>query len=148
MKLPALLLMLMAIGCAPGAQPSQWLADSEKERLPSGGEEVPESSWYEVRTTRVAVAIQELRRVSFIELTMKQAADLAGAHYAIEPGKHAYLFRGLYANLGEHRLTLKNGILIVLHESLGHSSVPQFSPLVVNLPAPPTRVVTVLGVTE
>jgi ketopantoate hydroxymethyltransferase len=44
--------------------------------------------------------------------------------------------RALFANYtGRHALFWRDGQLLVQHDSLGHSFKPQFSPLVVNLPA-------------
>jgi hypothetical protein len=75
------------------------------------------------------------------ELNERLARYYAGHRYVPEAGKRPFLVRALFSNYtGSHTVKIKDGTLVVVHRSLGRGTRVDFSPLVVNLATPPTRV--------
>jgi hypothetical protein len=128
-------------------QPRDWLRNPEDiGAFQQGAQQLSETSFFEVRVTRLMTAVDRLNDKSAIPLTEDLARYYAGALYKGENGKKAYLVRGLFANYtGTHTLFWRDGRLLIRHDSLGHSSVPQFSPLVVNLSSEPKQVFVYIG---
>jgi hypothetical protein len=136
---PIFLAVAAATGGAAEPRPRDWLrSPADTVVFQQSARQVGETSFLEVRITRLMTAVDELKEKSAIPLTEELARCYTGPLYKSEGGKKAYLVRGLFANeTGNHRLFWRNGSLLIRHDSLGHSFDPQFSPLVVNLSAEP-----------
>src|SRR6185369_6094341 len=135
---------LIAFGTTWAAQPKpkDWLSShSHIEDFQKGAQQVSETSFFEVRVTRLWTAVDSLSDRQVLPLSEDLARYYAGPLYRSEDGKKPYLVRGLFANYtGSHTLYSRGSSLLITHSSLGHSFEPQFSPLVVNLPSEPKKV--------
>lgn len=97
--------------------------------------------WWEVKVSRLGLAVSELENEPFRLLSEVEAASFAD-RYVAEPGKRAYLVRGMYSNYtGAFSLYWSDRILIVSHGSLGATGNPEPCPLVVNLPEAPKGII-------
>lgn len=94
-------------------------------------------------------AVDALKEKSAIPLTEEMAKYYAGVLFKTEKGFTPYLVRSLFANYtGQFSVFWKNGELLVQHNSLGKHFIPEFCPLVVNLPSKPKSVFIVVGGNE
>jgi hypothetical protein len=119
--------------------PKDWI--SEPKTNFTEAQKLPETAFAEVRITRLMTAVRDLKDKPAIPLTAEMARYFAGAGFKPEMGKKSYLVRGLFANYtGVFSVFWKDGRLLVEHDSLGKNLIPQFCPLVVNLPAEPKSV--------
>ncbi len=147
-KMLALSMILLAFVTANAEetipQPRGWL---NKPKIAfEAKDQLSETSFAEVRVTRLMTAVSRLRNTSAIQLSDKMAQYYAGSMYKSEAGKRPYLVRGLFANYtGRHTLFFRDDTLLVLHESLGKEFDPMFCPLVVNLSSEPKKVAIVVG---
>jgi hypothetical protein len=120
--------------------PKDWLRDPPAALMKAKGIEVAETDYYEVGLTHVFTAVSWLGASSVKELKPDEAQFLTGHYYKAPAGKKIFLVRGLFANeTGSHSLVLYGDSLVVSHVSLGHSSTPSFSPLIVHLDHAPTN---------
>lgn len=125
-------------------EPEQWLASH-----PARGKDwdyttaIPPDSWFEVGAEHASFAASnDLKDKSFVAISEGMAMYRTGNRYHPEPGKRAYLVRGIRADkAGTHKLYLKDGVLYVLHPASKGKARLRFAPLVVNLPAPPKAIV-------
>ncbi len=150
MKQNALILVLLTactVGWSGEPKPKNWLNNpSSVSTFQQRAAEIPETDFFEVRVTRLMTAIDRLKEKSAVALTEDLARSYVGPLYKAEQGKKPYLVRALFANYtGKHTLFWQDGNLLVRHDSLGHHLEPQFSPLVVNLPAEPKKVFVYVG---
>lgn len=131
------------LGALP-PEPEQWLAARPPRRdALRASAEVPHASWYEVTAEHAKfAATHDLGKQGFVAVSDGMAAYRTGERYRPEPGKQAYLVRGVKAGKGDaHRLFFKNGVLYVMHPAPRRNAHLRFSPIVVNLPAAPRKVV-------
>jgi hypothetical protein len=147
--LSALVIVLVAdAGClADLPTPKDWM--SKPKTGFTEEQQLPETRFAEVRITRLMTAVDRLKEKSAIPLSEEMAKYYAGVSFKAEKGFTPYLVRGLFANYtGQFSLCWKDGDLLVEHDSLGKHFVPEFCPLVVNLPSEPKRVFIVIGGAE
>jgi hypothetical protein len=134
--------LVASVAFAAEPRPRDWLrSPGDIVAFQQGARQLSETGFFEVRVTRLMTAVNRLKEKSAIPLTEELACYYAGPLYKGEDGKKAYLVRGLFANYtGSHSLFWRDGSLLIRHDSLGHSFEPQFSPLIVNLPAEPKEI--------
>lgn len=139
-KLTAFLALLSTGPCwAAEPAPKDWISESKTEYTEA--HKLPDTMFAEVRITRLMSAVDELKEKSVIPLTDEMAQYYAGPSFNPGKGRRSYLVRGLFANYtGQFSLFWRDGTLLVEHDSLGKHFIPQFCPLVVNLPVLPTKV--------
>ena len=143
-------LMIPAVGCGGYTSVKgthDWLrSPKEIVAFQQTAQKLAETSFFEVRVTKLMTAVDQLKENSAIPLTDDLARYFAGSLYKSEDEKKTYLVRGLFANYtGSHTLFWRDGQLLIRHDSLGKSFELQFSPLVVNLPSEPNEVFIVVG---
>jgi hypothetical protein len=143
-------LMILAVGCGGHSSVKgthDWLGSpKDVGAFQQTGQKLAETSFFEVRVTRLMIAVDQLKEKPAIPLTDDLARYFAGALYKSEKEKKPYLVRALFANYtGSHTLFWRDGQLLIRHDSLGNSFEPQFSPLVVNLPSEPKEIFIVVG---
>ena len=125
----------------PGPAPRDWLRATDLGAFQKGADKLSETNFFEVRVTRLMTAVDRLKEKPAVLLTEELARYYAGPLYRSQPGTKPCLVRALFANYtGMHTLYWREGSLLVRHDSLGSNFEPQFSPLVVNLPAEPKEV--------
>lgn len=146
MKSLILTIFLFAISAFTFAAPpkaDEWVTPSAK--IPHGlakeVNKIAKDRFYECQITKLGTALDRLKDQDFIELTDGLAIYYAGHSYHPRDGSKAYLVRGAFANYtGQFSLFFKDGDLLIQHMSLGRNAVPQFCPLIVQLPTPPKRI--------
>lgn len=155
--LPILLCILVCAGCVtepPLVESShqnpaeKWITPTGKipDGLAEANNQIPDKHFYECKIAQLGTAINRLKKVSFIELSDGLAEFYAGHSYRPRKGTTAYLVRGALANFtGEFTLYFNDGNLLIQHHSLGRNAIPQFCPLIVQLPKPPKMVLIQIG---
>ena len=105
-------------------------------------EQLNETDFYEVSPTKEAVALSRLTDKNIIELDQKTAEWYTGPYYKCEEGKQPFLVRSVYGHggTGGYIVLYSQGTLLIIHGSLGHSTVYNKSALVVNLPEKPEEI--------
>lgn len=140
-----------AVAVAGDALLKQWLCDAEESAaIRTAGVEVQQAAWHLIAVTTFYSAAAYLKDNESVALDADQARFFVGHEWPVSEGYKPFLVRGVFANAtGQHQLFLRGGDLLVQHSSLGTSEPsPEFSPLVVNLRTPPSRVCNFLHVTE
>ena len=151
MKIPLItifLCVISALGCAASPTADEWVTPSAK--IPSGlaqdDNEIANDRFYECNITKLGTALDRLKDREFIELTDELAVYYAGHSYKPRDGSKAYLVRGAFANYtGQFSLFFKDGDLLIQHMSLGRNAIPQFCPLIVQLPSQPKKIHIQIG---
>ena len=101
--------------------------------------------YYEIGPQTLPLAIRELKTKSIIELTQK-SAKYYNAHYKSSKGMKPYLVRAVFSNYTGDLFVLKDGdSLVIGHYSLGGSSSPSFTPLIINLKTKPKNLILYLS---
>ncbi len=140
-----LLLVLLILGACSDSttqEGAEWLREPDSEG--SGSEQytdIPMTDIYEVTASKVALAFTELEQASIVQLSPQSASWYTGHYYTCPPDKQAYLVRAVYAHAGTGAFNLKRleDDLLIIHQSLGHSTIYQKSALVVNLDYTPEQ---------
>lgn len=136
--------------CSSAAPPKadDWVTPSVK--IPNGlaqdDNQIANDRFYECNITKLGTALDRLKDKEFIELTDELAVYYAGPSYKPRDGSKAYLVRGAFANYtGQFSLFFKDGNLLIEHMSLGRNAIPQFCPLIVQLPSQPKKILIQIG---
>ena len=140
------LFILFVLGACKGSEMqagAEWLREPDLANAQSEKYlDIPSTDIYEVTASKVDFAFMELEQASIIKLSPERAVWFTGHYYTSTPGKQAYLVRAVYGHAGTGAFSLKqleNGLL-VLHQSLGHSTIYQKTALVVNLDYEPDQI--------
>ena len=121
----------------------EWLNDPNLEDSQSGlSSEIPGTDVYEVTASKVDFAFMELQQESIVKLPSQRAIWFTGHYYTCPPGKEAYLVRAVYGHAGTGAFNLKriDDDLLIVHQSLGHSTIYQKTALIVNLDFEPAQI--------
>lgn len=104
--------------------------------------DIPSNDIYEVAASKIDFAFMELAEISISKLTPQQAIWYTGHYHTCPPGKQPYLVRAVYGHAGTGAFNLKRieDDLLVVHQSLGRSTIYQKSALVVNLDYEPEQI--------
>jgi hypothetical protein len=151
MKTLILTIFLCAISAftfAASPKADEWVTPSAKisNGLAKEENKIANDRFYECNITKLGTALDRLKDKEFIELTDELAIYYAGHPYKPREGSKAYLVRGAFANYtGQFSLFSKDGDLLIQHMSLGRNAIPQFCPLIVQLPSPPKRILIQIG---
>jgi hypothetical protein len=140
------LFMLLVVGACNGSgmqAGAEWLHEPDSEDLQSDNLlDIPTTDIYEVTASKVNFAFMELEQNSLVKLSPELAIWYTGHYYTSSPGKQPYLVRAVYGHAGTGAFSLKffDDDLLILHQSLGHSTLYQKTALVVNLDYEPDQV--------
>jgi hypothetical protein len=151
MKILILTITLCAISActfAESPKANAWVTPPAKipDRIAEEGNKIAADRFYECSITKLGTALDRLKDREFIELTDELAIYYAGHSYRPRDGSKAYLVRGAFANYtGQFSLYFEDGNLLIQHMSLGRNAVPQFCPLIVQLPSPPKKILIRIG---
>jgi hypothetical protein len=116
-----------------------------KSALPIGSADI-----YEVVASKAPWALDLLKDKSSAPLTAESAPTFAGSHYVASAGMSPYLVRAVYGNgaTGAYQVSRLGNDLVILHQSMGHSTPANASALVLNLDFAPQHIYTVVRVVE
>lgn len=139
------LIIMFVLGACMGSTMqagAEWLRepdaeDAHSEQYPN----IPQTDIYEVTASKIAFAFMELEQASISKLSPEQAIWYTGHYYTLPQGKQAYLVRAVYGHAGTGAFSLKrlDDDLLILHQSLGRSTIYQKTALVVNLDYEPDQ---------
>jgi hypothetical protein len=95
-----------------------------------------------VIASKVNLAFMELEQTSIVKFSPELAIWYTGHYYSCPEGKQPYLVRAVYGHAGTGAFSLKrlDDDLLILHQSLGRSTIYQKTALVVNLDYEPDQV--------
>jgi hypothetical protein len=104
--------------------------------------DIPRNDVYEVTASKIDLAIMELEQTSISELSPELATWYTGHYYKCPADKQPYLVRAVVGHAGTGAFTLErlDDDLLIVHRSLGHSTIYQKSALVVNLDYEPDQI--------
>jgi len=122
---------------------AEWLREPDFEGVQNEQyTDIPKTDIYEVAASKVDIAIMELQKTSISKLSPQRAIWYTGPYYTCPPGKQAYLVRAVYGHAGTGVFDLERleDDLLIVHRSLGHSTIYQKSALVVNLDYEPDQI--------
>lgn len=140
------LFMLLMVGACKGSEMqagAEWLREPDLEVEQSEKYlDIPQTDIYEVTASKIGFAFMELEQTSIFKLTPELAVWFTGHYYTCPPGKQPYLVRAVYGHAGTGAFSLKRleDNLLILHQSMGHSTIYQKTALVVNLDYEPDQV--------
>jgi len=139
----ALFVLLMAGACKGSAMQAgaEWLREPDSEDF-QNKTDIPTTDVYEVTASKANIAFRELEQTSISQLSPELAIWYTGHYYTCPPDKQPYLVRAVYGHAGTGAFSLKRleDDLLILHQSLGHSTIYQKTALVVNLDFEPNQV--------
>lgn len=104
---------------------------------------VPKTDIYEVVPTKIDTALAwHLEKKPFAVLTCSDADFLTGGHYTCDANRKPVLARAVYTNggTGAFLISYDNGVLYIIHGSLGRPGEVKNIPIIVNLPFTPVEV--------
>jgi hypothetical protein len=140
------LFVLLVLGACQGSKSqagAEWLREPDAEDAQSEKyTDIPQTDIYEVTASKIAFAFMELEQTSIYKLSPELAIWYTGHYYTNSAGKQPYLVRAVYGHAGTGAFSLKRlgDDLLVVHQSLGHSTIYQKTALVVNLDFEPDQV--------
>lgn len=130
---------------------AEWLRELDAEDKQSEQyTDILQTDIYEVTASKVAFAFMELEQTSISKLSPELALWYTGHYYILPPDKQPYLVRAVYGHAGTGAFSLKrlDDGLLVLHQSMGHSTIYQKTALVVNLDYEPGQVYIRVSIAE
>ena len=122
---------------------AEWLREPELEDVQSEKYlEIPQTDIYEMTASKIGFAFMELEQTGIFKLSPELAVWYTGHYYTCPPGKQPYLVRAVYGHAGTGAFSLKRleDDLLILHQSMGHSTIYQKTALVVNLDYEPVQI--------
>jgi hypothetical protein len=122
---------------------AEWLREPKSEDIQNAQyTDISNTDIYEVVASKIEFALIELEGTSISKLSPQQAMWYTGHYYTCPPGKQAYLVRAVYGHAGTGAFRIKRieNSLLIIHESLGRSTIYQKSALVVNLDYEPDQI--------
>ena len=140
------LFMLLMVGACKGSEMqagAEWLREPDLENVRSENIlDIPQTDIYEVTASKVNFAFSALEETSIVKLAPESAIGFTGHYYTCPPNKQPYLVRAVYGHAGTGAFSLKrfDDNLLILHQSMGHSTIYQKTALVVNLDYEPNQV--------
>ena len=140
------LFVLLVSGACKGSEMqagAEWLREPDAESIQNEKyPDIPQTDIYEVVASKIAFALTELEQTSISKLSPELAIWYTGHYYTMPPGKQPYLVRAVYGHAGTGAFSLKRleNDLLVLHQSMGHSTIYQKTALVVNLDYEPDQI--------
>jgi hypothetical protein len=141
-----LLFSLLVLGACRDStmqEGAEWLREPDLEEIHDEQYiDIPKTDIYEVSASKVDIAFRELEQTSISKLTPELAVWYTGHYYTCPADKQPYLVRAVYGHAGTGAFSLKrfDGNLLILHQSLGRSTIYQKTVLVVNLDYEPDQV--------
>jgi hypothetical protein len=141
----ALFILLIVGACKDSAMQAgaEWLREPDLEDIHDEKyTDIPKTDIYEVTESKVDIAIRELEQTSISKITPELAVWYTGHYYTCPPDKQPYLVRAVYGHAGTGAFSLERleDDLLILHQSLGRSTIFQKTALVVNLDYEPDQV--------
>jgi hypothetical protein len=140
------LFILLVLGACKGSEMQEgadWLREPDlgvidNERYPV----IPNNDIYEVTASKIDLAFMELEQRSISKLSPELATWYTGHYYTCPADKQPYLVRAVYGHAGTGAFSIKRlgNDLLIVHQSLGRSTIYQKSALVVNLDFEPDQV--------
>jgi len=140
------LFILLVLGACKGSEiqaGAEWLrepdlGDINNERYT----DIPKTDIYEVTASKIDLALMELEQTSISKLSPELAIWYTGHYYTCPADKQPYLVRAVYGHAGTGVFSLKrhDDDLLIVHQSLGHSTIYQKSAFVVNLDYEPDQI--------
>ena len=146
-----ILLLLGACKVSKRQEGAEWLREPDIEDIQNVQyTDIPPTDIYEVTASKVNIAFSALQETTISKLEPESAIWYTGHYYTRPPGKQAYLVRAVYGHAGTGAFSLKrlDDDLLILHESLGHSTIYQKTALVVNLDYEPDQIFIRVGIDE
>jgi len=122
---------------------AEWLREPDLEGVQNEQyTDIPTTDIFEVTASKVSIAFMELEQTSISKLSPERATWYTGSYYTCPAGKQAYLVRAVYGHAGTGAFSLKRieDDLLIVHQSLGRSTIYQKSALVVNLDYEPDQI--------
>ena len=122
---------------------AEWLREPNSEDVHGGDyPDIPITDIYEVIASKIDFAFMELEQNSISKLSPELAIWYTGHYYTCPPDKQPYLVRAVYGHAGTGAFSLKqfDDDLLIVHQSLGHSTIYRKSALVVNLDYEPDQI--------
>jgi hypothetical protein len=112
--------------------------------------EINSTNIYQVVPTKEGDAIFTLKDLSIEKITEKEAKWYTGHYYVCEKGKQPYLVRAVYGRggTGDYSVQKTGNNLLIIHSSLGKSSVLTKSALILNLDFEPKEVYIKANIAE
>ena len=141
-----LLFILLVLGACKGSEMqagAEWLREPDVEDAQSEKyTDIPNTDIYEVTASKIDIAFRELEQISIVKLSPELAIWYTGHYYTCPADKQPYLVRAVYGHAGTGAFSLKRleDDLLILHQSMGHSTIYQKTALVVNLDYEPDQV--------
>jgi hypothetical protein len=138
--------MLLVLGACKGSEMqagAEWLREPDLEDVQNEQyTDIPKTDIYEVTASKADIAFIELEQTSISKLSPELAIWYTGHYYTSPAGKQPYLVRAVYGHAGTGAYSLKrlDDDLLIIHQSLGHSTIYQKSALVVNLDFEPDQI--------
>jgi len=140
------LFVLLVVGACKNSEMqagAEWLREPDSEDVQSENIfDIPKSDIYEVTASKVNLAFIELEQTDISKLSPELAIWYTGHYYTCPADKQPYLVRAVYGHAGTGAFSLKRleDDLLIVHQSLGHSTIYQKTALVVNLDFEPDQV--------
>ena len=137
---------LLALGACKGSEMqagAEWLREPNVEVVQSEKYlDIPITDIYEVTASKIDIAFMELEQTSIFKLSPELAIWYTGHYYTCPADKQPYLVRAVYGHAGTGAFSLKqlDDDLLIVHQSLGHSTIYQKTALVVNLDYEPDQI--------
>jgi len=140
-----LMIIFVLVACQDSTtkEGAEWLREPDLDIIQNAQfVEIPVSDIYEVTASKAAFALMELEQTRFTKLSPQQALWYTGPYYDSSPDKQAYLVRAVYGHAGTGAFSLKRleDDLLIVHQSLGRSTIYQKTALVVNLDFEPGQI--------
>jgi hypothetical protein len=142
-----LLFILLVLGACKNLEMqagAEWLREPELEDVQSEKYlEIPQTDIYEVTAPpNPGIYHGNSQRASIFKLSPELAVWYTGHYYTCPADKQPYLVRAVYGHAGTGAFSLKRfeDDLLILHQSMGHSTIYQKTALVVNLDYEPNQV--------
>jgi hypothetical protein len=138
--------MLLMVGACKGSEMqagAEWLREPDLDDVQNEQYlDIPNTDIYEVTASKVDIALMELEQTSISKLSPELATWYTGHYYTCPEDKQPYLVRAVYGHAGTGAFSLKrlDDDLLIVHRSLGHSTIYQKTALVVNLDYEPDQI--------
>ena len=146
--------VLFVLGACKGSEMqagAEWLREPDKKNIQSEQIfDIPSTDIYEVTASKIDFALMDLEQTSIFKLSPELAMWYTGHYYTCSSDKQPYLVRAVYGHAGTGAYSLKrvSDDLLVIHQSLGHSTIYQKSALVVNLDFEPAQIYIRVNIAE
>lgn len=137
---------LLALGACKGSEMqagAEWLREPNVEDVQSEKYlDIPITDIYEVTASKIDIAFMELKQKSISKLSPELAIWYTGHYYTCPAGKQPYLVRAVYGHAGTGAFSLRqlDDDLLIIHRSLGRSTIYQKTALIVNLGYEPDQI--------